>query len=73
MRKTYEAMTLCDIQQLLRGNTKMTTQVYIYSPTEATGVGGEGRGLETAEVKWYANPAFHLPRLLYENERGNKI
>lgn len=35
----------------------------------------EGGMLETAEeeVKWYANPAFHLPWLLYENERGNEI
>lgn len=48
MHKTYEAMMLCDILQLLRRNTKMTTQVYIYSPTEATEMGEEG-GPETAE------------------------
>lgn len=50
----------------------MTTQVYIYSPTEATGMREEGGGLKQAEeeVKWYANLAFHLPRLLYDNERG---
>lgn len=50
MHKTYEAMMLCDILQLLRRNTKMTTQVYIYSPTEATGMGEEGGGLK--QQKW---------------------
>ncbi len=70
MHKKCKAVTPCDILQLLRWNKTMTTQVYIYSPAEATGM-GKDRRLQTAEeVKWYANPAFHLPRLLLENVRG---
>ena len=45
------AMTHCDMLQILRWNTKMTTQVYIYSPTEATGNGEEG-GLKQRKKKW---------------------
>lgn len=47
-------MRLPSTLHLLRQNAKMTTKVYIYSPTDATGmredVGrGEEGGLETAE------------------------
>lgn len=64
---------MCCNQSELRQNTKMTTWVYIYSLTEAAGMGWGGVFEPAEGVKWYANPAFHLPRLSYENERGNGI
>lgn len=68
------AMTHCDMLQILRWNTKMTTQVYICSPTEATGNGEEG-GLKKRKKKWSGMQIlpFIYSDFYIKNERGNEI